>query len=86
MPITIRPFFSLRRLRGWGVLGALLTAFSGASVHAQRVDWEHISRLAQANAQQVFLLLPGLAQHTAEQMADAVEAKCDASSPESETC
>lgn len=54
MPFTIRPFLTARRLRGWGVLGALLALFCGASAHAQRVDWDRITQLAQTRAQQPF--------------------------------
>ncbi|MGE0348264.1 glucan biosynthesis protein G [Hydrogenophaga sp.] len=55
MPIAIRPFFTARRPRGWAVSGALLLLLCGASAHAQRLDWDSLSQLAQNRARQPFV-------------------------------
>jgi glucans biosynthesis protein len=52
MPFAIRPFSTLQRLRAWTVFGALLAALCGASAHAQRMDWEGLTQLAQTRAQE----------------------------------
>jgi periplasmic glucans biosynthesis protein len=55
MPLATHPFFTARRPRAWAVSGALLLLLCGASAHAQRLDWDSLSQLAQARAQQPFV-------------------------------
>ncbi len=52
MPWFSPSFSALRRLPGWTALGALCALLAAAPAHAQRFDWDALTRIAQARAQQ----------------------------------
>lgn len=54
MPLDISPIPTRRRLRARNTLGALLFMLAAACAHAQRMDWDSLTALAQARAQKPF--------------------------------
>ena len=52
---TQKPLFNhLPRWRGWVLLGGFVAALAGAPAHAQRFDFDNLTRLAQSKANEAF--------------------------------